>query len=101
MPSECEQDATDARSQRYNRSSRAFRVFVGQADSPESEDCLTLNVWTKPTRKRHRQRKPVLVWIHGGRFNIGSSSNLFYQGQYLADQEDVVVVTMKHVLSGL
>lgn len=50
------------------------------------------DIATRPAR--------LLTWSGSG-FNIGSSSNLFYQGQYLADQEDVVVVTMKHVLSGL
>ena len=38
--------------------------------------------------------KPVLLWIHGGRFSIPGTHSLFYQGQYLADVEDVVVVTI-------
>ena len=28
-----------------------------------SEDCLALNVWTKPTKEKN---KAVLVWIYGG-----------------------------------
>ena len=45
------------------------------AQTEESEDCLTLNVWV-PELKRAPQNKtlPVLLWIHGGGFFEGSSS---------------------------
>lgn len=36
-----------------------------------SEDCLTLNVWTKP--QVGEKRKAVLVWLHGGSFVVGTS----------------------------
>ncbi|TKA80671.1 hypothetical protein B0A49_01620 [Cryomyces minteri] len=71
---------------------RPTNAFLGQPGNPQSEDCLTLNVWTKATS--HQRRKPVLFWIHGGRFSIPGTHNPFYQGQYLADEEDVVVVTI-------
>lgn len=35
----------------------------------QSEDCLTLNVWTKP--QTGDAKKAVLVWIHGGAFSTG------------------------------
>ena len=38
--------------------------FAGGRDNVQSEDCLTLNVWTKSTGSR--QKKGVLLWIHGG-----------------------------------
>nr|AGU11497.1 Carboxylesterase family [uncultured organism] len=45
-----------------------------------SEDCLYLNVWApKAARKA-----PVMVWIYGGGFNIGSASMANYSGEPLA-----------------
>jgi hypothetical protein len=65
----------------------------GYADS--SEDCLTLNVWTRP--QFGEKGKAVLIWVYGGGYTIGSSSDPIYDGQYIADQEDVVLVTFKYV----
>lgn len=66
--------------------------FVDQVGNTQSEDCLTLNVWTKATT--HEEPKAVLLWIHGGRYTIPGTHSLFYQDQYLADHEDVIVVTI-------
>lgn len=57
-----------------------------------SEDCLTLNVWTPGGDKR-----PVMVWIYGGGFMVGSSSYPMYDGEALARQ-GVVVVTINYRL---
>ncbi|KAF8855649.1 carboxylesterase [Acephala macrosclerotiorum] len=62
-----------------------------------SEDCLTLNVWTKP--QTGDVKKAVLVWIYGGGFNSGSSSEPGYNGANIAELEDVVVVSMNYRLS--
>jgi cholinesterase len=59
-----------------------------------SEDCLTLNVWTKP--QVGEAKKAVLVWIHGGGFSTGSSASPAYTGQYISDQEDIVLVSIKY-----
>src|ERR1700689_1486260 len=40
-------------------------------DPGESEDCLTLNVWTPASNKV--ANLPVMVWIHGGGLPGGSS----------------------------
>jgi para-nitrobenzyl esterase len=52
-----------------------------------SEDCLYLNVWTKPGLKN----APVIVYIHGGAFFIGSSSMPLYGGEAVANQGAVFV----------
>ena len=59
---------------------------------PNSEDCLYLNVWTPGADDA---RRPVLVWIYGGRFIFGHGSDPQYDGAAIAAQ-DVVVVTMNY-----
>jgi cholinesterase len=66
---------------------------LAQIGDKFSEDCLTLNVWTKP--QVGEANKAVLVWIYGGGFGIGNSDNPGYNGQFIADQEDVVLVSFK------
>ena len=72
--------------------SAAFGV-VGEMRT--SEDCLTLNVWTPGADDA---RRPVLVWIHGGAFRMGSGSSPVYDGTTLARRGDVVVVTLNYRL---
>lgn len=63
----------------------------------QSEDCLYLNVYA-PAGASDSNRKPVLVWIHGGAFVIGSGSQSIYDGSKLARRGDVVVVTINYRL---
>ncbi|KAF2434525.1 alpha/beta-hydrolase [Tothia fuscella] len=67
---------------------------LGQAGQAQSEDCLTLNIWTKP--QVGDKAKAVLLWIYGGGFATGSSNNPAYIGQYFAENQDVVVVTFNY-----
>jgi para-nitrobenzyl esterase len=60
-----------------------------------SEDCLFLNVWTPAV---DRARRPVMVWIHGGSFNMGSASQPIYDAANLARRGDVVVVSINYRL---
>ena len=62
-------------------------------DPGPSEDCLTLNVWTGA--KNADTRLPVMVWVHGGSFKIGGSSEPRYDGTALARQ-GVVIVTLNY-----
>jgi para-nitrobenzyl esterase len=72
--------------------------FSGPADaSPETEDCLTLNVWTPGAD--NAARRPVMVWLHGGAFSYGSSNSLRLQGMRLCQRGDVVVVTVNQRLN--
>lgn len=64
----------------------------------QSEDCLVLNVWTPAA---DHKRRPVLVWIHGGAFVIGSGSTGLYAGGRMAKRGDVVVVTINYRLGAL
>ena len=68
----------------------------GQTAGPTSEDCLYLNVFT-PSPSR-RGRLPVMVWIHGGGFTSGSGDLPNFQGQTLAGDEQVVVVSLNYRL---
>jgi len=66
----------------------------GAGQGPEtSEDCLYLNVWT-PAKSPH-DRIPVLVWIYGGGFNMGSTSEPTSSGERLA-QKGVVLVSIAY-----
>ena len=67
-------------------------------DDPQSEDCLYLNVWTPAADNKKR---PVMVWIHGGAFEIGSGSQALYNGSTLARRGDAVVVTVNYRLGPL
>jgi len=63
---------------------------------PQSEDCLYLNIWSPGLDNK---RRPVMVWIHGGAFSIGSGSSPMYEGSVLARRNDVVVVTVNYRLN--
>jgi para-nitrobenzyl esterase len=65
--------------------------------APQSEDCLYLNVWTAATAA---DKRPVMVWIHGGAWTRGSSSIATYDGAALA-RKGVVVVTVNYRLGPL
>jgi para-nitrobenzyl esterase len=63
----------------------------------ESEDCLSLNVWTPALRDG--KKRPVMVWMHGGLFSQGNGAWPVYDGARLAQRGDVVVVTLNHRLN--
>jgi para-nitrobenzyl esterase len=64
-------------------------------DPGQSEDCLNLNVWT-PAKNRHA-KLPVMVWIYGGGFTGGATSEPRQDGVHLA-HKGVVVVSMNYRL---
>jgi para-nitrobenzyl esterase len=73
-------------------------VQGGAPPSGKSEDCLYLNVWTPA--KSARDRIPVLVWIHGGGFSYGATSEPGYDGEKLAGK-GVVLVSIAYRLGVL
>jgi para-nitrobenzyl esterase len=67
----------------------------GGAAQPMGEDCLYLNVWT--AAKSAGDKRPVMVWIYGGGYNIGSGSQPEYDGEALA-RKGAVIVTINYRL---
>lgn len=67
-------------------------------DGFASEDCQNLNIWTNGINDG--KARPVMVWLHGGAFNDGSShEQAAYDGRNLAKGGDVVVVSVNHRLN--
>jgi para-nitrobenzyl esterase len=64
-----------------------------------NEDCLRINIWS-PMKEGDGKKRPVLFWIHGGGFVAGSSQELAsYDGENMAKNGDVVVVSINHRLN--
>lgn len=79
--------------------------FLGDWGQPgrefkEDNNAQNLNIWTPGINDN--QKRPVMVWIHGGGFSNGSSlESPTYDGQNLAKEGDVVVVSVNHRLNGV
>lgn len=74
-------------------------ILSGATDPKSGEDCLFLNVWTPepaPTSPR-----PVIFWVHGGAFIVGSGSQADYDATLLAQTTGAVVVTINYRLGPL
>ena len=93
------------------RETRACRIYGPVCPQPTAvtaentvagidgdEDCLYLNVWTPV--ERSTEQLPVMVWVHGGAFLVGSGSQTMYDGRHLAGR-DVVVVTFNYRMGPL
>lgn len=72
---------------------------VGAFSVTASEDCLVLNVFTQGLADG--KKRPVMVWLHGGGFNIGTGSGPRTDGTNLARNHDVVSVSLNHRLGVL
>jgi len=74
---------------------------IFQAVFPDSEDCLTINV-VAPKGVTSASKLPVVAWIFGGGFELGSTS--MYDGGVIVDRsillgEPVVYVSMNYRVS--
>jgi para-nitrobenzyl esterase len=65
---------------------------------PQNEDCLFLNIFSPGLDS---SRRPVMVWIHGGAFSIGSGSSEMYSTQTIAVNQNIVLVTLNYRLGVL
>jgi para-nitrobenzyl esterase len=71
---------------------------MGKPRFTQSEDCLTVNVWTPLSPG---EKLPVLVWIHGGGYSSGSGAWSWYAGDRLSRNGRIVVVTINYRLGAL
>jgi para-nitrobenzyl esterase len=70
-------------------------IPVNNEPEESGEDCLFLNIWTPAP---DNQKRPVMVWIHGGAFIMGSGSQTDFRGGNLARYGDVVMVSLNYRL---
>lgn len=70
---------------------------LGESLPKQSEDCLTLNVWAPEKARTAGRPLPVMVWIHGGGFQFGTSAQDTYNGATLA-AHGVIVVSLNYRL---
>ena len=76
----------------------AFVLHRGAFATVPGEDCLRVNLWTPEINASYK--RPVMVYMHGGGFAGGSGHDLLsYDGESLARNHDVVVVTHNHRLN--
>jgi len=64
----------------------------------QDENCLFLNIWTPALDDA---RRPVMIWIHGGAFIIGSGTQTMYLRNTLVPRGDVVLVSINYRLGAL
>ena len=69
--------------------------LYARSNEERDEDCLYLNVWTAAATAE--EKRPVMVWIHGGAFTRGSGARPAYDGTALA-QKGVILVTFNYRL---
>jgi para-nitrobenzyl esterase len=70
-------------------------IYIGKRSNP-SEDCLTINVWTRANRVD--EKRPVMFWIHGGGLLGGAG---FEQSGEALTKKGVVLVTFNYRLGRL
>ncbi|KAM5299482.1 bile salt-activated lipase [Ctenodactylus gundi] len=81
---------------------RCLQATITQDNTYGDEDCLYLNIWVPQARKEVSQGLPVMIWIYGGAFLMGSSqganflSNYLYDGEEIATRGNVIVVTFNY-----
>jgi para-nitrobenzyl esterase len=75
-----------------------IQILAPPEPEPQDEDCLYLNIWTPGLDDA---RRPVMVWIHGGGFTMGSGSSLVYNGRTLSTRGNAVIVTINYRLGSL
>ena len=78
-----------------NPSPQPEHTWFGIDEPDPAENCLFLNIWTPAA---DNQRRPVMIYQHGGGFTTGSGSAVYQDGGNLARFYNVVVVAHNHRL---
>jgi len=68
---------------------------------PQSEDCLNLNVLAPDLPPDSTALRPVMVFIHGGAYSVGSSREVPRQGEGLVRRGGIVYVSLNYRLGAL
>ncbi|PXW97640.1 carboxylesterase type B [Sphaerotilus hippei] len=92
---------SDAFSAACHQGNRPFGLpgsILYQQTEAQSEDCLYLNVWTGAAAAT--EKRPVMLLLHGGAYQLGAGSQPNYSGAGLA-AKGAVVVTMNYRLGPL
>lgn len=69
-----------------------------ESETDCAEECLFLNLYAPSTSTR---KLPVMIWIHGGSFVAGSIRDPAINGQNLANEQNVIVITLQYRLGSL
>uniref|UniRef100_A0A8C5LEF1 Carboxylic ester hydrolase n=1 Tax=Jaculus jaculus TaxID=51337 RepID=A0A8C5LEF1_JACJA len=81
---------------------RCLQATITQDNTYGDEDCLYLNIWVPQGRKQVSHNLPVMIWIYGGAFLMGSGhganflKNYLYDGEEIATRGNVIVVTFNY-----
>ncbi len=81
-----------------NCAAAAWGGAPGSIQAGSSEDCLFLNIW-RPAGAAKNAKLPVMVWIHGGAFVMGSGSGPGVEGQFA--RHGVILITINYRLGRL
>ena len=82
----------------YGKGAYGSTGYPDSVQKIESEDCLYLNIWLNADDKT--EKKPVMVWIHGGAYVVGSGSQASYSGANLVQkQSDIIMLTINYRLN--
>ena len=84
----------------YNGKCAPQREIEYSSAYVQGEDCLYLNVWKADNASA--EKKPVMVWVHGGGFEIGGTVDPGYDFQnFVAENPEVIVVSIAYRLGVL
>lgn len=73
----------------------AMQVNSWSPDTAMDEKALfTVNIWTQGLNDG--KKRPVMFWLHGGGFSVGASDDPITDGKMLAQNGDVVLVSVNH-----